>query len=230
MGGLLPLTVVIPTWNEAREIVSCVEHLRALEPNWEVIVVDGGSTDNTSELARAAGASQVLGCRRGRGFQLAAGAAAASPNADLLFLHADCRLPHNAVGLIAETLDNECYSGGCFQVKHAPSIDAGPLVRFLLRTADWRSRRTTLPYGDQAVFCRRRDYLKIGGMPCQELMEDIEFSKRIAAVAPLRTLPAAVEVSGRRFCARPWHTFCCWHSFPLLYRLGVSPERLAKLY
>ena len=170
----------------------------------------------------------MLVARRGRGPQLRAGAAAAHGEV-LLFLHADARLPVDAGHWIADTARVPRWSGGAFRVRHeAEGMNA--LARQLLRTADWRSRWTRVPYGDQAVFTTRVNYLRCGGFPDQPLMEDIEFARRLRRLGPIRRLPAVVRVSGRRFRRRPLRAALCWNTFPTLYRLGVSAERLASWY
>ena len=100
-----------------------------------------------------------------------------------------------------------------------------------IRVADRRSRRTSLPYGDQGVFCTRAAYDAVGGMPAQELMEDLEFARHMRQLfgSPAR-LPPELTVSARRFDARPVRTALCWWTLPALYRLGVSPARLARWY
>ncbi len=225
----MAVAVLIPTFNEADQITDCIESVKSLAPEWTIVVADGGSSDDTLKLVQASGVEQIVKCQAGRGQQLAA-AAQSVPEHDLLFLHADCRLPSNAKDLIEATLAEEKFSGGCFQIENNPTANAGPLVKLFLKTANWRSRRSRFPYGDQAIFCTRKNYEKCGGMPKQGLMEDLEFAKRLNRLAPIQTLSAAIQVSGRRFCERPWRTFLCWHSFPWLYRMGVSPKRLHRWY
>lgn len=225
----MKISAVIPVLDEAERMEDCLVSLKRLDGDWETIVVDGGSADRTVEAARRAGADRVLAAVRGRGTQLRAGAEAACGEA-LLFLHADTRLPGDAARRIEETLAGDRWAGGAFHVRHRSSPGAGPLTRFFLRVADFRSRHRRLPYGDQAVFTRRADYRKAGGFPPQPLMEDVEFARRLRGLGPIRRLPAAVSVSGRRFEAAPLRAFLCWNLFPALYALGVQPERLARWY
>ncbi len=223
------ISVVLPVLDEEAIVGDCLHALHALSGEWEIVVVDGGSGDDTVLAATRAGADRVLLAEGGRGPQMQAGAARASGEA-LLFLHADCRLPEDAATLVEETLADSRWSGGCFRVRHQPSPDAGFWTRRLVRIADRRSRRAQLPYGDQAVFTRRETYWRCGGVPALPLMEDLVFARRLRALGPIRVLPAEVRASARRFERRPWRSVLCWRSFPLLFRLGVAPERLARWY
>ena len=100
----------------------------------------------------------------------------------------------------------------------------------LLRLADARSRYTGLPYGDQALFVRRSAFAAVGGYPDQPLMEDLELSSCLRAVGRIASVPACVRVSGRRFVSRPVFYTACVNAFPLLYRLGVPPSWLSRIY
>lgn len=225
----MKISAVIPVLDEAAEVGACLAAVRALPGDWETVVVDGGSRDDTLACARAAGASQVIVTEPGRGGQLRAGAEAAQGEA-LVFLHADARLPADAAHWIEDTVTDLRWSGGAFRARHRASARASFLVRRLLPLADLRSRYTSLPYGDQAVFTSRRIYKEVGGVHALPLMEDLDFSRRLRATAPIRLVPAVVEASGRRFEAAPVRTFFCWMFFPTLYSLGVPPERLARWY
>jgi hypothetical protein len=103
-------------------------------------------------------------------------------------------------------------------------------ARYWLRLADVRSRYTGLPYGDQALFLRRESFDKLGGFREIPLMEDLELSMRLAKLGRVRIVPANVRVSGRRFLQHPLRDTVLINLFPLLFRGGVSPQRLARLY
>jgi len=215
------VSAVIPALDEAAEIACVIQSARDAGAD-EVIVVDGGSADATAARAREAGADLVLTAFRGRGLQLRAGAEAATGEA-LWFLHADARPPIGAANAIRAALRGE-KRWGAFRVRH----DA---EGWMIRLADRRSRRTTLPYGDQGVFVTRAAYDAVGGMPEQALMEDLEFARRMRKEFgnPIR-LDLQLTLSARRWQAHPLRTTFCWLSFPSLFRLGVSPERLARWY
>ena len=171
---------------------------------------------------------RVLPSERGRARQMNTGAQAATGRV-LLFLHADVQLPKNAATWIARALASADVVGGAFRtwtISDSGGWWPGPL----LHLADLRSRYSSLPYGDQAIFVRADAFRAIGGFPDQPLMEDLELGRRLRSVGRLVTVPARVQVSGRRFEARPFYYTLLVNVFPLLYRLGVSPQRLAQLY
>jgi rSAM/selenodomain-associated transferase 2 len=190
------------------------------------VVVDGGSGDGTADLARAAGA-RVLTAPRGRGPQLNAGAAAARGDV-LLFLHADVTLPADAPAWVARALADPRAVAGAFRIRTVAER-VHPLAP-LLRLADVRARVARLPYGDQALFVRRSAFTRAGGFPDQPLFEDVELARRLRRLGTIVTVPATVRVSGRRFLAHPVRAMLAMRLFPLLYRLGVPAERLARLY
>jgi rSAM/selenodomain-associated transferase 2 len=215
------VSAIIPALDEEAEIAAAVASARAAGAD-EVIVADGGSADATSARARSASADRVLMAPRGRGSQLSAGADAARGEA-FWFLHADARAPAGAANALREALAAGA-DWGAFRIRH----DADG---WAIRLADRRSHRTSLPYGDQGVFCSRQAYEQVGGMPQQELMEDLEFASHLRQLfGPPARLPIELKLSARRFAARPVRSALCWWTFPALYRLGVAPARLARWY
>ncbi len=251
------VSAIVPVLDEEARIRRCLENLAALSGIGEVVVVDGGSRDATVAIARAvvdarggvAGAPspeatgaatsaargaavtpavRVVHARRGRGTQMNAGARLAVGDV-LLFVHADATLPSDATLWIGRALAKPDVVAGGFRIRTV--ADGGrSWVRPWLRLADLRSRRTALPYGDQAVFVRRDAFERAGGFPEQPLMEDIELALRLRRLGRIEIVPAIVEVSGRRFLARPIASLVAMRLFPLLYRLGVPPRLLARLY
>jgi rSAM/selenodomain-associated transferase 2 len=225
-----PVSVIVPTYNEEARIASCLESLRRFSPPWEILVVDGESRDRTIESARSVKSpkAEILSSPRGRGIQLNAGAAVARGEV-FLFHHADVSLPDDAPHLIGEALSDPAVVGGAFRTRTIPD-GAGSLFQPLLGLADLRSRYTRLPYGDQAVFVRAQVWRRLGGFEPIPVMEDLEFARRLRQEGRIRTVRAAVRVSGRRFMERPIFSAVAMNLFPILFRLGVSPHLLARFY
>ena len=221
------ISVVIPTLNEASRIESLLNTLQdARARNCEIVVVDGGSSDETVRLARPL-ADVVTIHAPGRAAQLHAGAQRAR-GAILWFLHADSRIPADADQLIRAALHRTPRAWGHFDVRLEP--ESG-LLRVVRAAMNLRVRITHVATGDHGLFVSRELYTAIGGMPQLELMEDVELSKRLRAkIRPVR-IPFAISTSARRWLA---HGVLCtifkmW-SLRLLYFLGVAPRRLARFY
>ncbi|HLK99021.1 MAG TPA: TIGR04283 family arsenosugar biosynthesis glycosyltransferase [Myxococcaceae bacterium] len=222
------ISVIIPVLNEEQRIGQRLQELCALEPLRELLVVDGGSTDATVERARAFPRVTVLSAPRGRASQMNAGAQAATGSV-LLFLHADVALPPDAPRHITTALEDPRVVAGAFKTWTVDDVGRSRMG-LLLHLADLRSRYTRYPYGDQALFVRAEAFRAVGGFPQQPLMEDLELSQRLWKLGRIRTVDARVTVSGRRFLARPVFYFLAINGFPLLYKLGVSPHTLLRLY
>jgi len=224
----LRVSVVMPVLDEESSIARQMESILAVPGIHEVIVVDGGSRDRTLDLVRATPGVTVLIAPKGRARQMNAGAKAASGDV-LLFLHADVRLPLDAMRWIAEALSDPEVIAGAFRT-WTVSEGRGTWLAPLLHLADFRSRYTSLPYGDQALFVRAEVFRQLGGFPEQPLMEDLELSRRLHRFGAVRIVPASVRVSGRRFLSKPVYYTLLVNIFPLLYRLGVPPRVLATFY
>jgi len=226
--GTRGFSVVIPALNEARRIGSCIRSARPEAD--EVVVVDGGSSDDTVSIAGGFEGVRVVSGPRGRGPQLGAGARATTSER-LLFLHADCRLPTGWSAVAGEALDDEHTALACFRL-HTESSDpaSGSLARAWIRLLDIRSFGFGLPYGDQAFAVRREVFDAVGGFPAIPLMEDVAFARACRRRGGIRTLPLEVRTTGRRFERRPIRTRLCTATFPWLFRIGVSPWTLARWY
>lgn len=222
------ISVIIPTLDEEARIARLLEGLGAVPALSEVIVVDGGSGDRTVEAARVIPGVRVISASRGRGAQMNAGARIASGDV-LLFLHADVELPFDAARWIHDAMADCAVAAGAFRTWTIAEGGRSWAAPFL-HLADLRSRYTRLPYGDQALFVRAEAFRRLGGFPELPLMEDLEFSRRLRRVGRIRTVPATVRVSGRRFLARPLGYALLVRVLPFLYRLGMPPRVFAGLY
>lgn len=220
------ITAIVPTLDEEARLPGCLDSLHAAGVD-DIVVADGGSRDRTVQIARAAGCTISTG-RRGRALQSNRGALRASGDV-LWFVHADTRVPPTARQQIERALARPWVVGGAFGTRTVNDGPPHPLQR-ALPLADFRSRYTRLPYGDQGLFVRRTVFERVGGYPALPIFEDVELARRLWAEGPLRRVPAAVEVSGRRFLSRPAYYTLVMYAWPPLYRLGMSPSLLARLY
>lgn len=228
------LSVIIPALNEQDRIGACLDSVvpdrRSRDTfgtprsETEVIVVDGGSRDDTVAHAQAWGAT-IIEAERGRARQMNAGAAIAQGKV-LLFLHADTRLPRGYRGEVLRAL-----SGGVPIGAFPLSISAeGGVYRTIERVANLRSRRFGLPYGDQALFLTRQAFDRLGGYPEIAAMEDYELMRRArkrfgrAQIADL-----AVKTSARRWKRRGPIRLSLVHAACIGgYLCGASTERIAR--
>lgn len=225
------LAVVVPTLDEENTIASC---LRAIGQPADVpiVVSDGGSRDRTLAIVAAEfPAVRVVTGPAGRGGQINRGAALVTAQA-CIFVHADCRLPAGWHDAVEEALADPAVAMGCFllHTEPPPGCSNSALARAWWRLLDLHSRGLGLPYGDQAQFLRREVLAAVGGVPEIPLMEDFELARRCLRHGRLARLPLEVHTTGRRFARFPVRARVCTMTFPLLFRIGVSPNRLATWY
>jgi rSAM/selenodomain-associated transferase 2 len=220
---LLSLAVLIPALDEEETLRRNLP--AALAATDEVVVSDGGSRDATARVARELGARVVSG-PPGRGPQL--NRAAAATGADvLLVLHADTVLPPGAIEAVRTAVAAGAVGGG-FLVR----FDAEGLVyRLGERVANLRARVTRAPLGDHGQFVTRAAFEELGGFREWPLLEDLDFIRRLGRRGRVAVLPLRVTTSARRFEAGgPLRTVLRNWWIWVLYALGVSPHRLARLY
>jgi rSAM/selenodomain-associated transferase 2 len=224
---VIRISVVVPVVDEADRIAAGLQEL-ARHGFDEIVVVDGGSGDETVERARPY-ATMVLSSRCGRGRQMARGARYATGSI-LLFLHIDCRLPARAADTIREVLARPGVVAGAFRTRHVLDDARSSWIRPVLPMADLRASYTRLPYGDQTLFVEADAYRRAGGFSPRALFEDVDLARRLWKLGRIEIVPERVEVSARRYAARPLRTALMMNLFPTLWRLGISEERLLRWY
>jgi rSAM/selenodomain-associated transferase 2 len=222
----MTLSIIMPVLNEAAEIVAALETLAPYRGRGvEVIVVDGGSSDGTLDLATPL-CDKAIRAAHGRALQMNAGARVAKSDF-LLFLHVDTRLPTKADSAVAGALGTSGKRWGRFDVR----IDGGAVLGVVAAMMNLRSRLTGIATGDQAIFVTRALFHQAGGFPEIPLMEDVALSKRLRRDSHPLCLRAKVMTSGRRWQAHGvLPTILLMWRLRLAYYLGADPTSLARRY
>lgn len=220
------LCIILPVLNEAPILEERLRALQAMRKRGaRVVVVDGGSDDDTLSIARQH-ADLAFPAPRGRASQMNAGAAAC-PADILLFLHVDTQLPPSADAMVARAMRGP-RQWGRFDVRLDSRRPALRLVEALMNV---RSRWTSIATGDQALFVRYAAFQEVGGFPDIPLMEDIVMSTRLKKLSPPACLRQRVITSARR-----WERHGIWRTVLLMWRLrlafffGADPNKLAVRY
>jgi rSAM/selenodomain-associated transferase 2 len=220
-------SIIMPVLNEAKVLEKQLAHLtqQCAPYDCELLIVDGGSKDETVEIAQHYG--QVISSPRGRATQMNAGAAVSKGDV-LLFLHADTRLPGEAFTAIERAFASPKVVAGAFQVCF--NCDRWP-YRLVAFTTNLRSRIRTVFTGDQAYFMRASSFRAVGGYPDQPLMEDLEIITRLRKIGRVVLLPQYVTTSARRHenIGLLRTVLFMWY-LRTLYKFGVSPAQLQRMY
>ena len=231
----MTISAIIPTLNEERTIMATLAHTAARGFD-ELIVVDGGSLDQTPVLVEsyrqrtqspAQSPVRLVTAPCGRARQMNEGAKA-SGGEILLFLHADTQLPDDAKTMIDTTLADQRMVGGRFDVRFDRPSMWGTIIS---RMMNWRSRLSGIATGDQALFVRRPIFEQMGGFADMPLMEDIDFSRRLKRKGATAALTTTVTTSFRRWEQHgPLRTILLMWALRFLYWIGISPSHLVEWY
>ena len=223
----MQISIIIPCLNEARHIEATLEPLQALRRRGhEVMVCDGGSRDNTCQLA-APLADRLISTEPGRARQMNAGARAARHKI-LWFVHADTQVPANADQLITQGLQTSGRHWGRFNVRLS---GRQPVFRLIERLINIRSCISRIATGDQGIFVYQSLFEGLGGYEDIPLMEDISLSKKLKKIGPPLCISRPLTTSSRR-----WEkhgvipTVLLMWRLRLAYWLGTPADRLAKAY
>jgi rSAM/selenodomain-associated transferase 2 len=222
----LPLSILVPTLNERGSLPFLLADLATLRTSCEVIVADGGSSDDTATVAARLGA-RVVFSERGRGCQLAA-AAASAEGFVLCALHADVRLPPRTVAAIDAYAAQPPATAMAFSL----GIGAdGASFAIISALANLRSRLLHLPYGDQGLLMTRGMYDRCGGYPPVPIMEDVMLVRALARSVGIVVSPERVVASPRRWTRDgPWRRSMRNLAILSAYAVGASPARIAGWY
>ncbi len=224
------ISVVIPVLNEKEDLWCNLRALAEFSDLHEIIIVDGGSTDGTCESFsdRLPAHARVIDGPRGRGNQLNAGAGSATGDV-LLFVHADTRLPANAVQQITEALSEAEAVGGGFYVQF---LEKEPwILRAVAAGINLRTRLFRAPTGDQAIFSRQEAFVAIGGFAQWPIFEDVDFVQRLKRLGRFAIIPSHVATSARRYIT--WgvlRTVFLMYGLRVGFWLGISPFHLHRWF
>jgi rSAM/selenodomain-associated transferase 2 len=223
---MIEISIIIPVLNEETFILKTLKNLRKNEAI-EVIVVDGGSKDNTVQLVQNMGIKIIKLTQASRSLQMNQGALLATGNI-LLFLHADTILPQGYDELILNGFSNSKIVGGAFQLKIDLSLFSLRLIEILV---NWRSQIFSIPYGDQGIFVKTSVFLEIGGFTNFPIMEDFEFMQKLNKRGKIIIVSAKVVTSGRRWQKLGVVKTTLINQLIILgYYLGISPQQLVQWY
>ncbi|MBI2487013.1 MAG: TIGR04283 family arsenosugar biosynthesis glycosyltransferase [Deltaproteobacteria bacterium] len=223
------ISIVIPTYNESRDIgITLTKLYETISPDDEVIVVDGYSEDDTKEIVISFHPVKLFTSKKGRAIQMNLGAKKAR-NEYILFLHADTLVDAICMSKLKNEITSNGVEWGWFSIKlNSPRL----AFRIIETGANLRASLTRTPLGDHGIFVRKDIFDRVGGFPEIDLMEDIEFVKKIKLISKKGIkIKAPVYTSVRRFeKSGILKTFFTMWLLRILYYLGVSSEKLAKYY
>ena len=220
------VSIIVPVLNEAPLIDDFLRRVRSLGPDLEIIVIDGGSSDETLSIARPL-ADRMITAPPSRALQMNAGAEIATAEA-LWFLHADLRTPSNSIPRIQGVLANSRVAGGCFRLRY-------PRPELIYRVSDSLGnlgvRVFGFALGDHGIFCRRSAFFRAGGYPSVPILEDGELYRRLRRVGGMRQVCEEIVSDPRTFERRGrYRTTAVYFLILALYVAGLPVSWLNKIY
>jgi rSAM/selenodomain-associated transferase 2 len=236
------VSIIIPTLNEAKSLARTLRCLKQIEPPpWEILVVDGGSEDETIAIAKKAGVKVISAEKPGRASQMNEGAQKATGEY-LCFVHGDTLVPDDLVTIIGQTLANKTISAAGFI-----SLMTGDLTtRWGVSLHNWLKtyyapllfrphlffRGFRLLFGDQVIFTRRADFWKVNGFNGdQPIMEEADLCLKLVKLGSIRLINRVVYSSDRRVAK--WGFFkatAIYLYIGFLWGFGASPQYLKRFY
>jgi rSAM/selenodomain-associated transferase 2 len=219
------ISIIIPVINEEKNLSTTLQYLQLFRSQGhEIIVVDGGSVDNSLSIAQD-NADAVIVSQLGRATQMNNGASVATGDV-FLFLHADTFLPVEAEALITEETGDSFW--GYFDVRLSGRNRVFRLIEWLI---NHRSRLSSIATGDQAIFVSRKLFFDVGRFPEIKLMEDVAISRLLKCIVTPVCLKAPVLTSSRRWEDKGiTSTVLLMWRLRLLYFFGASPDKLSRMY
>lgn len=220
------ISIIIPVLNEANTIGACLSRLNEQAEPHEIVVVDGGSLDNTLAIVRTFPEVKWLRAYgAGRGRQMNQGVRIAKGDI-LLFIHSDTLLVPNGLAMIEALLAQTGIAAGSFTLRFDHQ---SPFLRLYARFS--RINHILFTYGDQGLFMTRRVFEQVGGFPELPLMEDVEIQKSLRKIGRFVKIHYPVITSARRFLVNGIIRQQLLNTgLVLLYHAGVSPVRLKRFY
>lgn len=218
-------SIIVPVFNEAPLLRPFLTHLRERATAAEIIVVDGGSSDGTTDLA-AGFCNQLVVSERNRAMQMNAGARVA--RGDILwFVHVDVEVPWECLSEIERIMDDPRVAGGYFRIR----LPRGSVYRLTDTFAHYAGILLRMRCGDHGIFCRRITFLDIGGFQEVPIMEDVEFFRRLQHRGRVTCSHKRIMVSPRRYeTIGPVRLTLAYGLIAALYVFGIPLKKLASIY
>ncbi|EJO5345978.1 TIGR04283 family arsenosugar biosynthesis glycosyltransferase [Clostridium botulinum] len=220
------ISIIVPVLNEEKTIENLLRNLKKLKGEKEILIIDGGSKDCTRDIAFRYG--KVIESKKGRANQMNCGAKEAKGDI-LWFIHSDSIINYQCISAIEKAIYKEAHIGGGFPIYF---YDLNSLfMKYISKTSNIRAGKFNIYYGDQGIFVKKDVFFNMGGYPSLDIMEDLEFSFKLRKMGKLKLLPYYIGTSARRFKkAGQLKTHILMHKLRILYFMGVSTEKLNKIY